>query len=169
MLPSVTLCGSLSTPYSPSYVPSFWLRYADVMSFAERLYNAAMAAAETLLISEDEEQAMMDAVYTYPGYEDAPRLDALRHATSLSLINSHYSVSYARPYPPNVVSVAGMHMARKSSENVDRVSRRREWKTAGHTAGVSCRSLVDENRSARSPVEERSARRDDCTGGVDVR
>jgi len=125
MAPSVTLSQSLGVPDHPAYVPSFWLRYSDSMSFGERLYNTAIAAAE-LIVSEvafrSTDQQMLDDLYTYPGHRNCPPLDALRQAVQLTLVNGHHSVSYARPYPPNVVQVAGMHMRPQTSNAVDRVS-----------------------------------------------
>ncbi|VVC39701.1 UDP-glucuronosyl/UDP-glucosyltransferase [Cinara cedri] len=157
MLPSVTLCSSLAVPNNPSYVPSFWLHYPDVMSFTERLYNAAVVAAETALLSgvagrRDEEQEMMDAAYTYPGHENTPPLDALRAALTLSLINSHYSVSYARPYPPNVVPVAGMHMmGPRSAADVDRKLKKL---LDGATDGVIYFSFGSNIKMANLPARE---------------
>ncbi|XP_022171389.1 UDP-glucuronosyltransferase 2B30-like [Myzus persicae] len=122
MAPSVTLSQSLGMPDHPAYVPSFWLRYSDSMSFGERLYNSAIAAAE-LIVSEiafqSTDQQMLDDLYTYPGHRNCPPLDALRQAVQLTLVNGHHSVSYARPYPPNVVQVAGMHMRPQTSSTVD--------------------------------------------------
>ncbi|KAL4121567.1 hypothetical protein QTP88_014054 [Uroleucon formosanum] len=122
MAPSVTLSQSLGVPDHPAYVPSFWLRYSDSMSFGERLYNAAIAAAE-LIVSKvafrSAEQQMLEDLYTYPGHRNCPPLDALRQAVQLTLVNGHHSVSYARPYPPNVVQVAGMHMRPQTSTTVD--------------------------------------------------
>lgn len=125
MAPSVTLSQSLGVPDHPAYVPSFWLRYSDSMSFGERLYNAAIAAAE-LIVSKvafrSAEQQMLEDLYTYPGHRNCPPLDALRQAVQLTLVNGHHSVSYARPYPPNVVQVAGMHIRPQKCASVDRVS-----------------------------------------------
>lgn len=123
MSPSVTLSQSLGLPDHPAYVPSFWLRYSDSMSFGERLYNVAIAATELIaseIVFQSAEQQMLDDLYTYPGHRDCPPLDALRHAVQLTLVNGHYSVSYARPYPPNVVQVAGMHMRPQTSTPVNR-------------------------------------------------
>lgn len=125
MLPSATLSWSLGTPNNPSFVPSFWLYYSDAMSFTQRLFNAAMTWAEIVssdLMHRHADQKALDELYTYPGHRDCPPLSALTDALSLTLVNSHFSVSYARPYPPNVVSVAGMHMRPQSSAvDVDRV------------------------------------------------
>jgi len=126
MMPSASLSSSLGAPDNPSYVPSFWLRYSDVMSFAERLYNAAITWAERLLtdvVYRSADQRLLDDAYEYPGHQSCPPLDELRDAVPLTLVNSHWSVSYARPYPPNVASVAGMHMRPQSSVDVDPVSR----------------------------------------------
>lgn len=127
MSPSVTLSQSLGVPDHPAYVPSFWLRYSDVMSFGERLFNMAIASAEMIVSNvgfQSTEQRMLDELYTYPGHRNCPSLNALREAVPLTLVNGHYSVSYARPYPPNVVQVAGMHMRPQTSTSVDRVTTR---------------------------------------------
>ncbi|XP_060863322.1 LOW QUALITY PROTEIN: UDP-glycosyltransferase UGT4-like [Metopolophium dirhodum] len=118
MAPSVTVSQSLGVPDHPAYVPSFWLRYSDSTLFGERMYNAAIAAAEVAFRSTD--QQMLDDLYTYPGHRNCPPLDTLRQAVQLTLVNGHHSVSYARPYPPNVVQVAGVHIRPPTSASVDR-------------------------------------------------
>ncbi|XP_026810106.1 UDP-glucuronosyltransferase 1-6-like [Rhopalosiphum maidis] len=122
MSSSVTLSQSLGLPDHPAYVPSFWLRYSDSMSFSERLYNTAIVAVELIVFKVafwKKDQQMLANLYTYPGHQNCPPLDELRRAVQLTLVNNHYSVSYPRPYPPNVVQVAGMHMRLKTSVSVD--------------------------------------------------
>lgn len=125
MLPSATLSSSLGTPNNPSYVPSFWLHYSDSMSFTQRLSNAMMTWAEILssnLMYRHTDQNAVDELFSYPGHQNCPPLNTLIDSISLTFVNSHFSVSYARPYPPNVLSVAGMHMRPQTSAvNVDRV------------------------------------------------
>uniref|UniRef100_A0A2S2QH05 Ecdysteroid UDP-glucosyltransferase n=1 Tax=Sipha flava TaxID=143950 RepID=A0A2S2QH05_9HEMI len=121
MMPSATLCAALGSPNNPSFVPSFWLHYSDAMRFSERLFNAVITAAEMLLsgvVYRDVDQEMADALFTYPGHEHRPPMDELRGAVAVTLINSHHSVSYPRPYPPGFVSVAGMHMRPKKESAV---------------------------------------------------
>lgn len=122
MLASATLSSSLGIPNNPSYIPSFWLRYADCMSFVERLYNTMITLAEILtkIVFDKIEQNMLNSLYVYPGHHNCPSLNELRQKIPLTLINSHYSVSYSRPYPSNVVPIAGMHM--QSSTKIDQVS-----------------------------------------------
>ncbi|XP_025206767.1 UDP-glucuronosyltransferase 1-3-like [Melanaphis sacchari] len=123
MTPPVMLSQSLGMPNHPAYVPSFWLRYSDSMSFSERLYNTAIAAAELIVsnvIFRYMDQQMLFKLYTYPGHQNCPPLDELRRSVQLTLVNGHYSVSYSRPYPSNVVQVAGMHVQSKTSTSVDR-------------------------------------------------
>lgn len=125
MTPPVTLSQSLGIPDHPAYVPSFWLRYSDYMSFSERIYNAAIAVAELIVskvVFHYENQKMLVDLYTYPGHQNCPPLDELRRTVQLTLVNGHYSVSYPRPYPPNVVQVAGMHMRSKTTTSVDKVN-----------------------------------------------
>lgn len=114
MLPSATLSLTLGIPNNPSFVPSFWLYYGDIMSFIQRLYNTVITLSETLsnIAFENTEQAMLEELYVYPGHNNCPPLNKLRNKIPLTLINSHYSVSYSRPYPLNTVSVAGMHITR---------------------------------------------------------
>lgn len=122
MLPSATLSSSLSIPNNPSYTPSFWLRYADSMSFIERLYNTVITLTEILsnIFFDKIEQDMLNSLYVYPGHHNCSPLNALRKKIPLTFVNSHYSVSYSRPYPPNVIPIAGMHM--QSSMKIDQVS-----------------------------------------------
>lgn len=122
MLPSATLSSSLSIPNNPSFTPSFWLGYADSMSFVERLYNVVVTSTEILfnIIFDKIQQDMLNSLYVYPGHKNCSSLNKLRKNIPLTFINSHYSVSYSRPYPSNVISIAGMHM--QSSMKIDQVS-----------------------------------------------
>lgn len=123
MLPSTTLSSILGIPKNPSFVPSFWLRYADNMSFVQRLYNTVMMSTELLfnIVLKKMEQNMLDDLYVYPGHHKCPPLNILKNKISMTLINTHYSVSYPRPYPANVIPVAGMHLMRSSPKIVNQV------------------------------------------------
>lgn len=122
MLPSATLSTVVGVPNNPSYIPSFWLHYSDTMTFFERLYNTVITSTEisSYLMLKKKDQDMLNSLYVYPGHQNCPSLDVLRNNIPLTFINSHYSVSYSRPYPPNVISVAGMHVT-ESNVKIDQV------------------------------------------------
>lgn len=94
-----------NNPGSLSYIPSFHLDLSDKMTMLERLQNTLFYIAEQTLMG----------IFYYPKqkeiYETAfanaksfrPFWDKMKHGTSLVLLNSHFSISFPRPYFPNLV------------------------------------------------------------------
>ncbi|XP_050422852.1 UDP-glycosyltransferase UGT4-like isoform X2 [Adelges cooleyi] len=112
MLPTVGQSNFLDMPINPAYIPSFWMYYSDTMCFMERLVNFIVTSAEILTdyIIQKLQQTMLDDLYEYPGHHICPSLNTLKKKIALTFVNSHFSVSYSRPYPPNMIPVAGMHL-----------------------------------------------------------
>ena len=50
----------------------------------------------------------MKKYFTYPGFENLPPLSDLLKNISLVLVDNHVSLSYPRPYLPNVVEFGGL-------------------------------------------------------------
>lgn len=103
----------VGTPSPPSYVPHPFLSFKDRMSFTERFGNTAMAIFEEIYMN-----------YFYlPRQEELLRihfphlsksLHELRKNVNLVLLNSHVTLSYPRPYLPNMIEVGGLHIKKQT-------------------------------------------------------
>lgn len=79
------------------------------MNFQERLVNTIFSLAEEayhrwIIIPKH------DSLMRRHFGEHLPPLDKIIRNVSLVLINNHYSLSYTRPYLPNMVEVGGIHI-----------------------------------------------------------
>ncbi|KAE8746862.1 UDP-glycosyltransferase-18, partial [Frankliniella occidentalis] len=97
-------------PSNPAHVAAFSLPVTDDMPFAARLQNAALWAANAALYHlwfAPREQAVVDALVP----AGTPPLARLLPDAAMLLLNTHPALSPARPLPPNVVEVGGLHIA----------------------------------------------------------
>ncbi|KAH8294627.1 hypothetical protein KR018_000627, partial [Drosophila ironensis] len=99
----------VGSPAPASFVPHIMLPFNDHMSLYERLVNVAFLAYERLLLD----------YYYLPGQEKLYKeffpenrhcFYEMRRNASLVLINQHVSLSFPRPYAPNMIEVGGMHI-----------------------------------------------------------
>ncbi|XP_017113521.1 UDP-glycosyltransferase UGT5 [Drosophila elegans] len=104
----------VGSPAPASFVPHIMLPFNDHMSLYERLLNVAFLAYERLLLD----------YYYLPGQEQLYKeflpgnkrcFYEMRRNASLVLINQHVSLSFPRPYSPNMIEVGGMHIDGKLS------------------------------------------------------
>ncbi|XP_017145347.1 UDP-glucuronosyltransferase 2B31 [Drosophila miranda] len=104
----------VGSPAPASFVPHIMLPFNDHMSLYERLVNVAFLAYERLLLD----------YYYLPGQEALYKeffpenkhcFYEMRRNASLVLINQHVSLSFPRPYAPNLIEVGGMHIDGKLS------------------------------------------------------
>jgi glucuronosyltransferase len=101
----------VGNPNPYAYVPDPFLSYKDKMNFWERMINTLMGTAWRLgrmyyyLPGQD---AIMRKHFNES--DDLPSLAAIEYTTSLVLLNHHFSISYPRPFMPNMVQVGGMHV-----------------------------------------------------------
>ncbi|XP_308743.4 UDP-glycosyltransferase UGT5 [Anopheles gambiae] len=143
----------VGTPSPLSYVPHPFLSFTDRMSFVQRIGNTLMTLMDTVLgqvLDLPVQSAMYEAAFPDP----KPPLEELRrHAVSLVLLNNHFSLSYPRPYVPNMVEVGGMHVNRKPNplpEDIQRV-------LDGAEHGVIYFSMGSNIQSSQLPVAKREA------------
>lgn len=106
-----------NNPSPLSYVPSFLLDTTDRMNLLRRLQNTLLYVTE---------QVFMELFY-YPKqkeiYETAfpnsksfkPFWEKMKRGSSLVLLNSHFSISYPRPYLPNLVNLSIYSLIRNQS------------------------------------------------------
>ncbi|XP_020813000.1 UDP-glucuronosyltransferase 2B14 [Drosophila serrata] len=110
----------VGSPAPASFVPHIMLPFNDHMSLYERLANVAFLAYERLLLD----------YYYLPGQdqlykeffpENKQSFYEMRRNASLVLINQHVSLSFPRPYAPNMIEVGGMHIDGKLSPLPERI------------------------------------------------
>ncbi|KAH8243318.1 hypothetical protein KR032_006516 [Drosophila birchii] len=112
----------VGSPAPASFVPHIMLPFNDHMSLLERLANVAFLAYERLLLD----------YYYLPGQdklykeffpENEHNFYEMRRNASLVLINQHVSLSFPRPYAPNMIEVGGMHIDGKLSPLPERIEK----------------------------------------------
>lgn len=97
-------------PDNPAYIPNMFLDHSDHMTFFERVENTIMLVFHKIIY---------DFLMRRPGNEfskkhlgvDIITEEDLDYKTSLLLTNTHFSITRPRPLPPNVIEVAGIHIA----------------------------------------------------------
>ncbi|XP_049545913.1 UDP-glycosyltransferase UGT5-like [Anopheles darlingi] len=143
----------VGTPSPISYIPHPFLRFTDRMSFVERIGNALMTVADMIagqLLDFPVQSAMYEQAFPGP----KPPLEHLRkHSVSLVLLNNHFSLSYPRPYVPNMIEVGGMHVNRKPKPLPDDIKAILD----GAPHGVIYFSLGSNLQSRQLPIEKREA------------
>ncbi|EAT37650.1 AAEL010381-PA [Aedes aegypti] len=103
----------VGTPQPLSYVPHVHIGFSNPMNFWQRMANVIFTAIDETLLS----------VLVYPeqdrmyreAFPNAKRSlsEMRRDAVSLVLVNNHFSLSYPRPYVPNMIEIGGFHVNRK--------------------------------------------------------
>lgn len=101
----------VGTPSPLSYVPHTFLSFRDKMSFTERFGNTLVTIFENIYINVvylPRQQALYDIHFpnAKSSFHDA------RKNVNMVLLNSHVTLSYPRPYPPNMIEVGGLHIKR---------------------------------------------------------
>ncbi|XP_023172067.2 UDP-glucuronosyltransferase 2B15-like [Drosophila hydei] len=102
----------VGSPSPPSYVPHALLKFSDHMSLVERVINLAFLSYEYLFMKLYylPQQELLYMKY-FP--DNNQSFYDMRKNTALVLLNQHVSLSFPRPYSPNMIEVGGMHINRK--------------------------------------------------------
>lgn len=96
-----------------SYVPGLMTGLTDKMSFMERLLNFLFYVVEFILFYLFN-GIKMEALYETNFPDPKPKFSELQsRGAALVLLNSHFSISFPRPYLPNNIEVGGMHVNTK--------------------------------------------------------
>lgn len=98
----------MGSPMLTSYIPTLFMPYHEKMTFFERIGNWFTAHSFNFLYDH----------FTHPATEkllkrrfgEIPPLKELVKKTSLIFVNQHFSLSLAKPLPPSVVEVGGIHI-----------------------------------------------------------
>lgn len=103
----------VGSPSPPSYVPYPMLPLSDHMSFWERLGNLAAITFERLFLDFYYLPKQSELYRKHFPSLERSLLDIRRNA-ALVLLNTHYSLTFTRPYVPNQIEVGGMHIKNSS-------------------------------------------------------
>ncbi|XP_058123361.1 UDP-glycosyltransferase UGT5-like [Anopheles ziemanni] len=101
------------SPQPLSYVPHPMMGLTDRMNFWERLTNVLFTALDEALMTFLCEATQQRYYKEYFPNAKRSLAEMRRHGVSLVLINSHFSLSFPRPYLPNLIEVGGFHVNRK--------------------------------------------------------
>ncbi|XP_046661713.1 UDP-glucosyltransferase 2-like isoform X1 [Homalodisca vitripennis] len=96
-------------PDNPAYIPNFYMNYEPEMNYFERLYNTislVFAKVVYYYYSELPSHKITEHVLR----EKLPYMSEINRQTSLLFVNSHFTLSQSRPFPPNVIEVGGIHI-----------------------------------------------------------
>lgn len=103
----------VGTPSPLSYTPHPIFDFNDYMTFTQRCSNVLMSFFSILIHNffYTRQVEIYGKVFSNP----KPSLDTLKRNVALVLLNTHFSISYPRPYVPNMIEVGGMHIKRSPS------------------------------------------------------
>ncbi|XP_023036168.1 UDP-glycosyltransferase UGT5-like isoform X3 [Drosophila willistoni] len=142
----------VGSPSPPSYIPHALLKFSDHMSLVERVGNLAFLTYEEIFMN----------LYYLPKQEEVYRkyfpnnkqdFYDMRKNTALVLLNQHVSLSFPRPYSPNMIEVGGMHINRKRQPLPKDI----EDFINGAEHGVIYFSMGSNLKSKNLPLEKRQA------------
>ncbi|EDW38375.1 GL12558 [Drosophila persimilis] len=142
----------VGTPSPPSYVPHAMLKLSDRMTLFQRIKNLAFVSYEYLFINYYY-LPLQEAIYRKYFPNNKQDLYETRKNTALVLLNQHVSLSFPRPYSPNMIEVGGMHINRKRQPLPKDIGEFIE----GAKHGVIYFSMGSNLKSKTLPLEKRQA------------
>lgn len=110
-----TFCSSkwtndmVGNPAPPSYVANPFLSYTDHMTFFERLGNTFYGIMEHFFFDYFYMPVQCE-IYNQIFAGPKPSLETLRTNVSLVLLNTHVSLSFPKPYVPNMIEIGGVQI-----------------------------------------------------------
>lgn len=108
-------------PSDPAYIPGFHSGYGAHMRFSQRARNSLLDVAERLFFGLLLEPRSTRVVREYFG-ADYPAVGQLTRNISLYFINTPSALYGARPYPPQVADISGIHL--QQAKPLSQVARR---------------------------------------------
>ncbi|XP_034662986.1 UDP-glucuronosyltransferase 2A1-like [Drosophila subobscura] len=142
----------VGTPSPPSYVPHAMMRFSDHMTLLQRVANLAFLSYEYLFQNFYYLPLQAD-IYRKYFPNNKQDLYETRKNTALVLLNQHVSLSFPRPYSPNMIEVGGMHINRKRQPLPKDI----EEFIEGAKHGVIYFSMGSNLKSKTLPLEKRQA------------
>ncbi|KAF4519853.1 UDP-glycosyltransferase-10 [Ephemera danica] len=141
-----------ANPTPLSYVPNCMLPLSDQMTFFERLKNIVFTLFWDIgqqFYYLPRQEAIRKKIFGDQG----KNVWELSNYVSLTLLNSHISLSYPRPLVPSIIEVGGMHVKQKSKKLPADIQDFLD----GAREGVILFSMGSNLRSDKMPVEKRNA------------
>lgn len=107
---------AVGNPEDPSYVPSLYLSYTPDMTLYQRVLNYGMAFLD-FLSTQGYGHYTQSKLYTkyFPNNKKTFR-EVIREDVALAFVNTHFSLSFPRPYVPNMIEVGGINIDRSVGE-----------------------------------------------------
>lgn len=100
----------LGLPDNPSYIPSYVSPFSGKMSFPERFANTFISIYYKWYHDYISNAIANEVIQKFFVGENIPRIQDLLSISSLTLVNTHPIINEARPLPPNVVEIGGVHV-----------------------------------------------------------
>lgn len=114
----------LGLPDNPSYIPSYVSPFSGKMSFLERISNTLVHLYYKWYYDYAAHGVANRVIQQCFPNENIPRIQDILSTSSLTLVNTHPTINEARPLPPNVVEIGGVHVkpAKRLSKVVGKFS-----------------------------------------------
>ncbi|XP_046675209.1 UDP-glycosyltransferase UGT5-like [Homalodisca vitripennis] len=103
---------SISIAYAPDYTT---FTFTSKMTFLERVKNLWATLLSLTFYHLFHLPRQEEFVKKYLPDLDIPPLEVLARNVSLTLINSHPTISYPQPYTPNMIPIAGAHIRQRNA------------------------------------------------------
>ncbi|KAK9870915.1 hypothetical protein WA026_009877 [Henosepilachna vigintioctopunctata] len=137
-------------PHNPSYIPHVSMNYPKNMNFFERLENTVVSWISRLYYSHWRNEKDNRIARRY-FKENIPHVSEFANNASLILVNTHFSINNAFPYPPNVIEVGGIHLPAETEALPEKIEKFIEESPEG----VIFFSLGSMVKSDTLPLEKR--------------
>ncbi|EDW84184.1 uncharacterized protein Dwil_GK13277 [Drosophila willistoni] len=136
-----------------SYIPLITAGLSDRMTFSERISNFVKTSVAWLNYNWVHMPKHEELYKKYfPHIADKFQLSELAKNISLVLLNQHFSLSFPRPYVPNMIEVGGLHIAHKPAALPKEME---DFIQGAGKAGVIYFSLGSNVKSKDLPEEKR--------------
>ena len=103
---------SLGSPNPFSLVPDMNLDYTERMTFYQRLWNAVIGGVQVIVrryyLLPTMDRLVRETLNITEEFPSLLELDST--ATSILMLNTHFSVGFPRALTPNIIEVAGIHV-----------------------------------------------------------
>lgn len=100
----------LGSPRPISYVPHMYTDFTDRMNLGKRLENAIFYALEKILLK-IYHLPQQELLYNEFFNSSKKTFDEVRQSSvAIALVNSHFTISFPKPFLPNTIEVAGMQI-----------------------------------------------------------
>ncbi|KAJ8951902.1 hypothetical protein NQ318_019881 [Aromia moschata] len=93
----------------PSYLPTFFVDYADDMGFFQRVANYLFTYGDAVVRQRYEMREMEEIVKPIFG-TNVDSMSSLMRRMTLLLCNLNPALTYPQPLPPNIIPVGGLHV-----------------------------------------------------------